>query len=289
MITIISNLFIYFGLLLSLFPQWLGTFTPVFIAGCLIVYLIGDHLDGMQAKRTGTGSALGEFCDHYLDAFNNGIIVFIMLTVFDINQSLATVVVLVISYLAHMSVFYEQFKTGWLTFERIGSLEGVLLSALLIGLTTLEPFLTAMNYRVAGLISVAEAVIAGSTVGAFLTFIQTARRTPEILRGYWIFAFLLIVVGVCGVMVLNNFQLFVILTLYASLYIGWIMYAHLIDGRERMSDWITPAFLLISVLSRLNDYIFLITVLYLTARIIHLIRKTFSSLSMYWVWQNPTR
>ena len=212
-----------------------------------------------------------------------------MLTVFDINQPLATVTVLVISYLAHMSVFYEQFKTGWLTFERIGSLEGVLLSALLIGLTTLEPFTTAINYRVAGLISVAEAIIAGSTVGAFLTFIQTARRTPEILRGYWIFAFLLIVVGVCGVMVLDNFQLFVVLTLYASLYIGWIMYAHLIDGRERMSDWITPAFLLICALSRLSDYIFLTTVLYLTARIIHLIRKTFSSLSVYWVWQNPTR
>jgi phosphatidylglycerophosphate synthase len=287
-ITIISNLFIYLGLYLSMFPR-LGIFTPIFIAACLIIYLIGDHLDGMQAKRTGTGSALGEFCDHYLDAFNNGIIVFIMFTVFEINQPLATATVLLISYLAHMSVFYEQFKTGWLTFERIGSLEGVLLSALLIGLTILDPFHAAMNYRVAGLISVAEAIIAGSTVGAFLTFIQTARRTPDIRRGYWIFALLLTVVCVCGVIVLNNFQLFVILTLYASLYIGWIMYAHLIDGRERMSDWITPAFLLICALSSLSDYIFLTTVVYLTARIIHLIQKAFSSLNMYWVWQNPPR
>lgn len=287
-ITIISNLFIYLGLYLSMFPQ-AGKFNALVIAGCLIVYLIGDHLDGMQAKRTSTGSALGEFCDHYLDAFNNGIIVFIMLTVFNIDQPLATVCVLLISYLAHMSVFYEQFKTGWLTFERIGSLEGVLLSALLISLTVSDPFYAAMNYRVAGLISVAEAIITASTFGAFLTFIQTARRTPDILRGYWIFGVLLTVVGVCGVIVLSNFELFVILTLYASLYIGWIMYAHLIDGRERMSDWITPAFLLICALSDLSDYVFLTTALYLIARIVHLIQQTFSSLSKFWVWQNPPR
>ena len=47
-----------------------------------------------------------------------------------------------------MAVFYEQFKTGWLTFERIGSLEGVLLSALLIGLTILEPFYAAHDLSV---------------------------------------------------------------------------------------------------------------------------------------------
>ena len=69
------------------------------------------------------------------------------------------------------------------------------------------------------------------------------------MRGYWIFVVrLIIVVGVSGIFVFNNFQLFVVLTLYASLYIGWIMYAHLIDGRERMTDWITPAFLLICAL-----------------------------------------
>ena len=102
-----------------------------------MLYLIGDHLDGMQAKRTGTGSALGEFCDHYLDAFNNGVVMFTMIAVFGITHKPVIVGVMVISYWAHMAVFYEQFKTGWLTFEPVGSLEGVLLSALLIALSPL--------------------------------------------------------------------------------------------------------------------------------------------------------
>lgn len=288
-ITITSNLFVYLGLFLALRPQWLGTLNPIIIAACLILYLIGDHLDGMQAKRTGTGSALGEFCDHYLDAFNNGVIVFMMFTVFDIHHPAAMVSVIVISYWAHMAVFYEQFKTGWLTFERIGSLEGVLLSALLIGLTILKPFDALMTYNLAGTLTVAEVIIAGSTLGAFMTFIQTARRTPGIMPGYWIFVLLIIVVGVSGMFVLNGFQLFVVLTLYASFYIGWVMYAHLIDGRERHTDWITPVFLLLCALTGLSDYIFELTTVYLSARIIHLIRKSFGELSVYWVWQNVRR
>ncbi len=285
-ITIISNLFVYLGLFLALRPQLLGIITPVIIAACLFIYLVGDHLDGMQAKRTSTGSALGEFCDHYLDSFNNGVIVFIMLTVFQIDYPAAIAGIIIISYLAHMSVFYEQFKTGWLTFERIGSLEGVLLSCLLIGLTVFKPFYSAINFHLTSTITVASAIIAASTLGALLTFIQTARRTPSIMRGYWIFAVSLIVAGVSGVFTLTNFQVFVVLTLYASLYIGWIMYGHLIDGRERLPDWITPLFLLICALTGLTDYIFLLTSLYLAARVLHLIRKTFSALSVYWVWQN---
>ena len=87
-ITLISNGFVYLGLYLSLNAEVAGNYTPLYISACLLLYLIGDHLDGMQAKRTGTGSALGEFCDHYLDAFNNGIVVYTMLFVFNFQQSI---------------------------------------------------------------------------------------------------------------------------------------------------------------------------------------------------------
>src|SRR5690606_30469199 len=115
-----------------------------------ILYLIGDHLDGMQAKRTKTGSALGEFCDHYLDAFNNGLIMFTMITVFDISHKPVVAGLLITSYLAHMAVFYEQYKTGWLTFEPVGSLEGVLLSSLLIALSAIPAVSDAFSYKVYG-------------------------------------------------------------------------------------------------------------------------------------------
>ena len=280
-ITLISNLFVYIGLYLSLHPQWLGVYTPLSVAACLLFYLIGDHLDGMQAKRTGTGSALGEFCDHYLDAFNNGIIVYIMFTIFDISNSMLIAPVIIVSYLAHMSVFYEQFKTGWLTFERIGSLEGVLLSALLIALSSIESFYSLMMYSIAGKFSIAEVVIVSSALGALGTFIQTFKRTPDVKSGYWIFALLLLVVGALGVFVFTNFQLFIILTLYASFYIGRIMYGHLIDGVESGADWVVPVLLLLYFVLNVSNteyFFFWLLTFYLVARIMVLIIKTFSTL-----------
>ena len=287
-ITLISNLFVYLSLYLVLNPELLGSITPLCIATCYVIYIIGDHLDGMQAKRTGTGSALGEFCDHYLDAFNNGIIVFTMFTIFGISHSAIIAGVIVISYLAHMAVFYEQLKTGWLTFERIGSLEGVLLSALLIGLSVFDPFYTLMTHRLVGEFSVAEAIIVSSAFGAFVTFIQTCRRTPEVKSGYWLFSFLIILVGTLGTVVLNNFQLFIILTLYASFYIGRLMHGHLIDGIESHADWIVPIFLLLDYGFGFSnaEYVFWLLTVYLTIRILVLIVKTFSTLGVYWVWQN---
>lgn len=287
-ITLISNCFVYVGLYLALNPDVTGSYTPLIIGTCLIIYLIGDHLDGMQAKRTGTGSALGEFCDHYLDAFNNGIIVYTMLVVFRVQQPAIISAVIAISYMAHMAVFYEQFKTGWLTFERIGSLEGVLLSSILIGLSAIDSFYALMTTPLIAGLSFAGIFIVGSAIGALSTFIQTFVRTPDVNAGYWIFIALISTLAITGVFVLSELQLFTVLTLYASLYIGKLMYGHLIDGIESQPDWVLPvALILSSAFGSVNpDYIFWIGSAYLAARIVTLIVKTFSVLGIYWVWQN---
>jgi phosphatidylglycerophosphate synthase len=287
-ITLISNGFVYIALYLSLNNEVAGKYTPLFIAFCLLLYLVGDHLDGMQAKRTFTGSALGEFCDHYLDAFNNGIVVYTMLVVFNVHQSMIISAVIVISYMAHMAVFYEQFKTGWLTFEKIGSLEGVLMSSVLIGLSFIESFYTFLTTPLFFGLSAAAIIIIGSAIGALSTFIQTYIRTPDVTAGYWIFIGLLITMGLTGSAILSDLQLFTVLTLYASLYIGKLMYGHLIDGLESQSDWIVPLALTFYAIFGLNnpEYIFWIGSAYLAARIITLIVKTFSILGIYWVWQN---
>ena len=287
-ITLISNGFVYLGLYVSLNPEVTGKYTPLIIAACLFVYLIGDHLDGMQAKRTGTGSALGEFCDHYLDAFNNGIVVYTMLVVFKIQQPVIISSVIAISYIAHMAVFYEQFKTGWLTFEKIGSLEGVLLSSILIGLSFIDSFYSFMTIPLIAGFSVASIFIIGSAIGALSTFIQTYLRTPNVKVGYWIFIILLATLAIAGVFTFSDVQLFTVLTLYASLYIGKLMYGHLIDGIEGQPDWLLPVALILYPAFGTNnpDYIFWIGSAYLAARIMTLIVKTFSVLGVYWVWQN---
>ena len=287
-ITFVSNGIVYLGLYLVLHPQLFGKATPLMISTTLILYLIGDHLDGMQAKRTGTGSALGEFCDHYLDAFNNGVVMFTMITVFGISHKGVVVGVIVASYWAHMSVFYEQFKTGWLTFEPVGSLEGVLLSALLIALSALQPVYSLFMFTFFDNYTLIELLLIVSSLGAVITFYKTWKRTPETKSGFWIFTCLLAATGFLAIPFFDNFQLFVLLTLYASLYIGKIMHGHLIDGVEHSPDFVTPLLLLLLNISDFNyaEYLFGILIAYLSIKIAVLIFKTFSVLKVYWVWLN---
>lgn len=287
-ITFISNGVVYLTLYLALNEQIFGWATPLLISFGLLLYLVGDHLDGMQAKRTKTGSALGEFCDHYLDAFNNGVIMFTMITVFDITHKPVIVGVIVVSYLAHMTVFYEQLKTGWLTFEPVGSLEGVLLSSILIAVSAISPVYSLFTYKVFQDYSLIELTMILSSLGALITFLKTWRRIPDVKFGFWLFTFFSMVTGVLAIPFFSSFQIFVLLTLYCSLYIGRIMYGHLIDGVERSTDYVVPLLLLLLYLPGFPyaGYIFIVAITYLSINIAILIFKTFSVLKVFWVWIN---
>ncbi len=292
-ITILSNGFVYLALYLALHSgPVIDTFTRLTVALCLLIYLIGDHLDGMQAKRTRTGSALGEFCDHYLDAFNNGIIVFTMLFIFQVTNPFIIALVIVASYLAHLSVFYEQFKTGWLTFEKMGSLEGVLVAVAAISLSCIEKINDALLIKIFLGCSGYELLMLVSAAGAFITFFTTWKRTPEVKYGFWLFIVLLVVMTALCVGHFSNIEMFVILTLYASLYIGRIMQGHLIDGVERKPDLIAPLLLMLGFLLPIDfitEYTFWIIASYLILCIGYLIVSVFSILKVYWVWVNTKK
>jgi ethanolaminephosphotransferase len=276
------------SLYLALHPEIFGYFTPLLVSAGLMLYLIGDHLDGMQAKRTATGSALGEFCDHYLDAFNNGVVMFTMATVFGIEHKPVIAGIIVISYWAHMAVFYEQFKTGWLTFEAIGSLEGVMLSALLIALSGIPAINSIFSFYIIADFSLIELLLIASSLGALITFYKTFKRTPQVGPKFWQFTFLLLIMAAIASTVFTAFEVFVVLTLYASLYIGKIMYGHLIDGIERSPDYLAPVIMLLLFLPQMSftDYIFELAAAYLALTIAILIVRTFSVLKVHWVWLN---
>ncbi len=286
-ITILSNTFVYLALSIALFYK--GPFFQLAIAACLLLYLIGDHLDGMQAKKTNTGSALGEFCDHYLDAFNNGIILFTACLVFEINNPVLIGIVLTTSYLAHMAVFYEQFKTGWITFEQLGSLEAVLLISILIGsaaLSSVHGFLTTeilYGYRII------EILFLTSAMGALLTFISTTNRTPNKGKAMWLFVLALGLLSFLSMHTFSNFQLFVLITLYSSLYVCQVMKGHLVDGMEHIPDIVVPGALVINEWIPLttSTYAYSVLSFYLMVRIVVLVIQTFGVLKIYWVWSNP--
>ena len=59
-------------------PRWLHFFTGL----CVFSYQTLDNMDGKQARRTGSSSALGMFFDHGCDAINAGVTILSMASVF---------------------------------------------------------------------------------------------------------------------------------------------------------------------------------------------------------------
>lgn len=102
---------------------------PVFGAVCAVLmtgYVIYDHADGMQARRTKTSSPLGEFLDHYLDAFHGSItIVAIFAVAADANSAWLCPLVAALA-LGGAATMSEQRELGRLYFGFPGPLEAML-------------------------------------------------------------------------------------------------------------------------------------------------------------------
>lgn len=288
-ITIVSNFFIYASLYLAYNKDLFGSINFLIIPLFILIYLIGDHLDGMQAKNTGTGSALGEFCDHYHDSFNNGVLLMVIFLLFDIANPYLVALVIGVSYIAHTVIFYEQFKTGWLIFEKIGSLEAVALTIiLLISAYVPSVFQIYQAELIAGF-TVIESIMIISTLGAVGTLVKTLGRIEHITYAFWLFIFTVLSVSFLSAMMYSAFVVFIVITLYSSVYIGKLMQGHLIDGIERSPGLFVPIILVILYLSDFGtwaDFRVIIS-MYLLVSVVLLVYKTAKPLMHHWVWWNP--
>lgn len=287
-ITIFSNVFIYASLYLAYNQELLGSINLLIIPLFILFYLIGDHLDGMQAKNTGTGSALGEFCDHYHDSFNNGILMIVIFLLFDISNPYLVALMISISYMAHTVVFYEQFKTGWLIFEKVGSLEAVLFTIILVLLAYIPSVSLFYQLKWTGL-TIITWVMLISTLGGLGTVIKTVIRLDDVTYAFWMYLISIVVIGYLSATMFSPFVVFIMLTLYSSVYIGKLMQGHLVDGLERSPGLFTPVALIIYYFTGFNTLIDfrLIIAIYLIIEVILVIYKTTKPLGQYWVWWNP--
>lgn len=107
----------------AVYPAW----SWYYAAFALFAYQTLDAIDGKQARRTGTGSPLGELFDHGCDAF---LTPFVQITVsLALRMSpVTTYVFLLQSSLGLFAAIWEQFSTGMLDLGYLsGPTEGILL------------------------------------------------------------------------------------------------------------------------------------------------------------------
>lgn len=149
LITVFSFFFSVLALTLSyLYPlTWWAHF---FIGILILLYLIGDHLDGMQAKRRGGGTPLGEFLDHFLDVITNGILLVILANCFEVNDLRVLFFMFFCSYVMQSFIFYEHYYTGWVVFGPFGAFEAVFSGIFFVIFSCIDPIYTIGNHVVYG-------------------------------------------------------------------------------------------------------------------------------------------
>lgn len=260
---------------------WIYSLIPVL----LFLYLYGDHLDGMQAKRTKTSSGLGEFCDHFLDIFATGMITYILFSFFHIRNEILFFLSLFSNYMLHATIIHEQYKTGWLIFDKIGSLEGVLfaIALILLGLhPTLFSFFTTTVFMNMSLI---EGVILFVGIGTVLTTLKTNTRThpSRSFLVHYILSFFVLLIAMSN---LNFFYCFVTFMLYQVYYIGSLIRARVLIKKEPTTDLITPIFTVSIAFFNLQDFVHVLLG-YLFFRIMIIVYTVFKNLKEHWYWKNP--
>lgn len=290
MITIGTNVFMGIGVLLaakygpSLWANFL--LLPLF----MFIYAVGDHLDGLQAKRTNTGSALGEFCDHYLDAFNTGIVVYFALALFRVEHPIAVPLVFVSVYATGAAVAYEEFRTGWLNFEQFGSLEGVALVIVLILAGAIPACYTALTAASLpyGLTPMLVIMLATS-IGGILTVAGSFRRGGVSAR-FLLFLGMLVTLAVYAYFRADAWRSFLLFSLYGAHYCGAMLNAHLITKREPLPDLAVPLLLVGTFAAGVEPgWLFGAGVAYLLLRNAVITVQTFAPLRSFWYWKNPDR
>ena len=285
-ITIVSNLFVYLAFLLAWFKGASFTWNFILIPSALLIYLIGDHLDGMQAKRTRTSSELGEYCDHVLDTFNNGLVLIMVFVLFDISDLYLATIFLASSYLAHASIFFHQLKTGWLVFEPIGSLEAMLVIIVLLFLSAIPGVYQFLTLNLYGL-KIVELILVGSTVGAMMTFIKSLNDAGSPSRIHLLFLVLWISLSALVFMTGNQFVAYTSLILYGSTYIGAIMHGHLVSGKEPFPDVLSVLVLGAIVLTKPGSEFLYFFLLLLILRALFILFRSFYHMKQHWIWTNP--
>jgi len=260
---------------------------PLLILG----FTIGDHFDGMQAKRTGTSSALGELCDHYLDVLNNGILIFIICLLFQITNPVLIAFFLLAGYLPHAVIFFEQFTTKHLYFGKISSLETLIFFSLLILVSAIEPvYRFAISTLFYGF-SVIEISFLLLSSGAFVTFANVVKRVSVADVWFWVFCVSLIVVACTSATFLPPVAIFFVITTYSAIYIGNLQRGHLADGKKRYPDFLAPVFLFVAFLFEpLREPPFIWGLyIYLALHTLWVAGNAFWTLRGFWVWKNPNK
>jgi len=100
---------------------------------CIQLYVAGDHLDGMQAKATGTMSPLGDFLDHHCDYWAGCILVFGWGAMLGTVETALTPFMTLLMVAGFTITYAQRAIQRRLHFTRWGTLEAIVIATVFYG------------------------------------------------------------------------------------------------------------------------------------------------------------
>lgn len=201
-----------------------------------------DHIDGMQAKATGTSSALGEFLDHSLDTYHGAILT---LSIFVLVGVVPTPVLLVLlsgGFMAFAATMVEEKERGQLFFGWFGTVEAM---ALFVCFYVSWLFPVVRAWWLAPLVGSWPAfwivIVAGGLgcVGTALDCVRRIGRVPVALV-----AFVVLNLGLAVALGKTSAPLgflVAVLFLHGGDYVGRVIGSHLLRRPNVWPDFVAPA------------------------------------------------
>lgn len=294
-ITILSTVLVLLMLIGSFYyagSEWIS----LLFAFCIHGYVVGDHLDGMQAKETKTGSPLGEFMDHYLDIYNGAVILLVVIRLLGNLDNSWFYFIVWTNFLAFGYTMVEELETGKLVFGKIGTLEGIaLLIVFLISWSI--PALKALwsEFSLLG-IEAYWIVIISMIAGYLLTILDIRIRMKKFPLHFIVYS---IGSGILAIgLFLSNLDQalgWLILTVYSGEYIGKVMRNYLLQTDTWITNKISiiiPSILLLTAIFKwlpalYFKYLLIAVACYWSIKVIMVFTDVLRRLNQYWYWVNP--
>lgn len=305
-ITICSNSCVFIAFLIAMLSTKGITKLWFAIPFLIPAYLIGDCLDGMQARRTKTGSPLGEYLDHFLDCFVNAELIIPVLVCYKIVNPWIVFVILCKAYITQAVAFWERYKNGHMYFGKFSSTEVILTFTVIItiayfdsvvngALITLGSFGFIQNIFGSSCqwlqkLTIAEAVVCTfvvfSLISDFFNFIRTRGASIR----FWAYCAASILVAILFAIRNPDYHYipYYIVVLFNIDYIASLIVAITMKKTDPHADYIFVAFVVITFVLKLESPVILIIELaYVLVKIIVRAVWFITKHRRYWVWKNP--
>lgn len=306
-ITCCSNTCVFIAFVIAMLAATKGIRTVWFAIPFLIpAYLFGDCLDGMQARRTKTGSPLGEYLDHFLDCFVNAELIIPVLVCYKIVNPWIVFVILSKAYITQAVAFWERYKNGHMYFGKFSSSEVVLSFTVIItiayfdsvvngALITLGSFGFIQNIFGSSCqwlqkLTIAEAVVCTfivfSLISDFFNFIRTRGASIR----FWAYCVASILVATLFAIRNPDYHYipYYIVVLFNIDYIAALIVAITMKKQDPHPDYIFIAFAVIMFVLKIESPVVLIVELvYVSLKIISRAAWFIAKHRQFWVWKNP--